>query len=147
MMVQTFMRSKAPPFPDTAYVPGEKSPDGSSNFTVKDSGTRQQFDSGMVRDTEEGKVDWALVADGPMLRRWAEHLTKGAKKYAPRNWMLAAGQEEYNRFRASAWRHFMQAMNGDADEDHFAAVYFNLNGMAYVKEKMNGGREQGAANQ
>lgn len=105
-------------------------------FTVKDSGARMEFDSGMVRDITEGKVNWALVADGPMLRRYAEHLTKGAVKYNPRNWMKATGEEEYNRFRESAFRHFMQWYYGDEDEDHAAAVFFNINGAEYVKERM-----------
>lgn len=104
-----------------------------SGFQVKDSGQRQQFDSGMVRDVVAGKVDYTLVLDGPMLERWAEHLTKGAEKYAARNWMLAEGEAELERFRQSAFRHFLQWMRGDVDEDHAAAVVFNLNGAEYVK--------------
>lgn len=80
-----------------------------------------------------GKVDYTLVLDGPMLERWAEHLTKGAEKYAARNWMLAEGEAELERFRQSAFRHFLQWMRGDVDEDHAAAVVFNLNGAEYVK--------------
>ena len=51
------------------------------DFVVKDSGARQEFESGMVRDTSFGKVQFHRVNDGPMLKRWAEHLTKGAVKY------------------------------------------------------------------
>lgn len=90
----------------------------------------------MVRDVTDDKMLWHLVADGPMLRRWAAHLTGGAKKYAPRNWMKASGDAEYERFRESAFRHFMQWYNGDTDEDHAAAVMFNLNGAEYVQGKM-----------
>lgn len=111
------------------------SPDG---FTVKDSGAREEFDSGMVRDTTEGKTDYTLVLDGPMFYRWAIHMTKGAVKYSKRNWMKAAGEAELGRFRESAIRHFVQWMKGDTDEDHAAAVMFNINGMEYVKEKING---------
>ena len=110
-----------------------------TEFVVKDSGERQQFDSGMVRDTTEGKADFSLVYDGPMLKRWAVHLTKGAEKYAPRNWMLARGLSEYLRFKASAARHFFQWMIGDRDEDHASAVFFNINGAEYVKEQMDAG--------
>lgn len=107
------------------------------NFTVKDSGKRQQFESGMVRDVTEGKIDYTLVLDGPMFERWAQHLTSGAAKYDARNWMRAEGQEELDRFRSSALRHFIQWMRGDTDEDHAAAVMFNVNGVEYVKEKLN----------
>ena len=102
-------------------------------FITHDSGARAQFASGMQRDTDEDKVLWHLVASGPMLRRWAELLTRGARKYDADNWMKANGEEEYNRFRASAFRHFMQWYYGIADgEDHAAAVLFNVNGAEYV---------------
>lgn len=109
-------------------------------FEVKDSGVRQEFVGGMVRDTQEGKVDWWRVAVGPMLERWAVHLTKGNTKYPDikpgvPNWTLAEGDEEYERFRQSAFRHFMQWFNGATDEDHAAAVMFNVNGAEYVKGK------------
>jgi hypothetical protein len=111
-------------------------------FEVKDSGSRQEFDSGMVRDTQDGKIDYTVVLDGPMLDRWAEHLTKAKQKYPDirpgvANWTLAAGEEELVRFRKSAFRHFRQWLRGDSDEDHAAAVIFNLNGYEYVKEKLN----------
>jgi hypothetical protein len=115
----------------SSAVPSVGSSAGS--FQVKDSGQRMEFESGMVRDLAEGKVDYSLIYDGPMLDRWAEHLTKGAVKYAVRNWMKARGQEEYERFRSSAARHFRQWFRGDIDEDHAAAVYFNLNGAEYVR--------------
>lgn len=113
-------------------------------FTIKDSGERKQFASGMVRDTAAGKIEYHRVLEGPMLGRWAEHLTKGAAKYPDNpdgsaNWTLAEEQAEFNRFKASAFRHFMQLLNGDKDEDHAAAVFFNINGMMYVLEKMRRG--------
>ena len=112
-----------------------------SQFTVKDSGARQEFSSGMVRDTAEGNVDFTAILDGPMFDRWAAHLTKAKEKYpdvAPgvANWTLASGMEEMIRFRKSAFRHFRQWLRGDTDEDHAAAVMFNMNGYEYVKEKL-----------
>jgi hypothetical protein len=110
-------------------------------FEVKDSGARQEFESGMVRDTTEGKTDYTRILDGPMFDRWADHLSKGAVKYpdvAPgvANWTLANGEEELARFKKSAMRHFRQWLRGDVDEDHAAAVYFNVNGAEYVKERI-----------
>jgi hypothetical protein len=89
----------------------------------------------MVRDVATDKLNAALVLDGPMFLRWAQHLTKGAIKYAKRNWMKAAGDEEYERFRESAVRHFIQWYNGETEEDHAAAVFFNINGAEYVRGK------------
>jgi hypothetical protein len=103
---------------------------------IKDSGKRMKFDSGMVRDVTDDKVDFSLILDGPMFHRWAEHLTAGAKKYAARNWMQANGQAELDRFRESALRHMIQWFYGATDEDHAAAVMFNLNGAEYVKDRL-----------
>ena len=113
-----------------------------NEYVTKDSGQRAKFESGMVRDTTEGKTLWHKVADGPLLQRWAELLTRGAEKYPDEeagkpNWMLAEGQVELQRFRQSAFRHFMQWFNGDTDEDHAAAVFFNLNGAEFVKGKLD----------
>jgi hypothetical protein len=110
------------------------------NFKLNDSGKRTEFSGGMVRDTTEGKTHYHRVFDGPMCDRWAEHLTKGAVKYPDvspgrPNWMLAQGEEELARFKESAVRHFRQWLRGDTDEDHAAAVFFNINGAEFVREK------------
>lgn len=112
-----------------------------SEFEIKDSGERAQFAGGMVRDTATGKIDYTLVLDGPMFTRWAEHLTKGAKKYSKRNWMKASEQEELDRFRESACRHFVCWYRGDIDEDHASGIYFNVNGAEFVKIKLQAGEK------
>lgn len=111
------------------------------NFIIKDSGKREEFVGGMVRDTAAGKVNYLKVLDGPMLHRWAEHLTKGAIKYPDirpgvANWTLAAGEAEYQRARESAIRHFFQYLRGDVDEDHASALFFNVNLAEYVRAKL-----------
>lgn len=117
-----------PPQDIDSVIPG-------SSYIIHDSGKRQEFGGGMVRDIEEGKVDYTLITDGPMFDRWAVHLTKGAVKYSARNWMKAGGIEEYERFRKSAFRHFRDWMRDKKDEDHAAAVFFNINGAEYVQAK------------
>lgn len=104
---------------------------------LHDSGNRVTFASGMVRDVDVNKIHYDLVYDGPMLKRWARQLTLGAAKYALRNWMKAHTEDELTRFRESAARHFAQWMAGETDEDHAAAVFFNVNGAEYVKSQMN----------
>lgn len=119
---------------------------------MKDSGSRSEFNSGMVRDTTEGKMRPDLVRDGPMFQRWVALMTNGAKKYEARNWMKAAGEEEYGRFLESADRHFniwitwmLYGVNIEdpnnptqtpLSEDHAAAAFFNINGAEYVRERM-----------
>lgn len=103
-------------------------------YETKDSGEREVFTSGMQRDTTDDKIDYSLVFDGPMFQRWAELMDRGAEKYDKRNWMKAAGHEELARFRESAIRHFLMWFWGWTDEDHAAAVIFNINGKEYVDE-------------
>jgi hypothetical protein len=107
------------------------------NFITKDSGERLQFDSGMVRDVTTGKCNYLLPFSGPMFERWAQLLTRGAEKYSADNWMRANGEAELRRFQESAARHFIQWLRGDTDEDHAAAVFFNLNGAEYVKDRLS----------
>ena len=114
---------------------------GPDQFVVKDSGDHHAEASGMVRSSTAGKIDYETVFNGPMLDRWAIHLTKGAAVYPDQpdgtpNWMLANGEAELRRARKSALRHFRQWLRGDRDEDHAAAVYFNLNLAEYVRDKI-----------
>lgn len=103
-------------------------------FVVKDSGAREEYPSGMRRDTQEGKPDYTLIHIG-FLTRLAIHLGKGAIKYGEGNWMLANSEDEMKRFRKSATRHLMQWLSGEEDEDHAMAVVFNIMAYEYVKEK------------
>jgi len=111
-------------------------------FTIKDSGERQQFESGMVRDTAEGKTDYTSVYFGPMFKRWAVHLTKGREKYPDTepgipNWTLGSGIAEWIRARQSFLRHQEAWLAGHKDEDHAAAMYFNINLKENVEKKMS----------
>lgn len=108
---------------------------------LKDSGQRLQFASGMVRDVDHTKPAFDLVIpegipyEELMLTRWAELLRKGAIKYARRNWEKADSDEELQRAKASAFRHFMQWFTEENDEDHAAAVFFNINEVETIKYK------------
>jgi len=120
-------------------------------YITKDSGERQQFESGMQRDTTVGKLLFHLVRFGPMFMRWVGLLTRGAVKYDENNWMKANGPAELKRFIESADRHFaiwatyrLTGVNIEdpekptrlpLTEDHAAAVFFNINGAEYVVER------------
>jgi len=103
-------------------------------FETKDSGKRETYDSGMVRDVRDGKTRYDLV-DRTMLKRWAELMGRGADKYGDDNWRLANSDAELKRFKESAFRHFMQWLEGETDEDHAAAVFFNIAAAEYVLQK------------
>lgn len=94
-----------------------------SDFTeVKDSGERQEFETGSVRDTREGKGRYDLIPTEP-LRRLAVHYENGAKKYGDRNWEKG---QPISRHFDSAQRHLEKAKDGLQDEDHLAAAIWNM---------------------
>ncbi len=111
--------------------------------SVKDSGKRESYSTGMVRDTQDGKPAFSLLLregvpfEEQMLTRWAQHMANGAKKYGDRNWEKAATTEEMERFKASAIRHLVQWACGDESEDHAAAVFFNINAYETTKYVIN----------
>lgn len=110
---------------------------------IHDSGQRQVFASGAMRDPSTGKLDWTRVTFGPMLRRWALHLTRAEAKYPDPepgipNFSLIKGEEEYIRYKKSAYRHFMSWFYNETDEDHASAVFFNINGVEIIKAKQRG---------
>lgn len=101
-------------------------------YLTKDSGKRDHFDSGMVRDTQKGKARFDLMFpvdvpyDQQMITRFAKLLARGAEKYGDRNWEKGDSDKEIARARSSALRHMMQWACGETDEDHAAAVMFNI---------------------
>ncbi len=101
-----------------------------ANTPIKDSGKREDFPTGAVRDTEEGKPRYDLISV-PAMTRLAHHLRKGAEKYNARNWEKGM---DYSRLYSSALRHLMQWSAGDRDEDHLAAVLFNVMALAHFDE-------------
>jgi hypothetical protein len=90
----------------------------------------------MVRDTQDGKPRYDLIPLGP-LRRLADLYARGAEKYGENNWQLATGQEELTRFKASAFRHLIDWLNGDVEEDHAAAVCWNVFSAMWLESNLS----------
>ena len=111
-------------------------------FITKDSGKRKEYNSGMRRDLQEGKPRFDLIFplsqkyNETLLYRWAMLMERGMSKYGYRNWEKANSKEELNRFKQSSMRHFMQWFSDEKDEDHVAAILFNLNAYEWLKEKL-----------
>lgn len=103
---------------------------------VKDSGKRQEFQTGGVRDPSEGKGRFDLIPPYP-LRRLAQHYENGARKYADRNWEKGL---PLGRFLDSALRHLADFMEGNRQEDHLAAAIWNLFGYLHTEREIREGR-------
>jgi len=89
---------------------------------MHDSGERQHFDTGAIRDTATGKGRFDLLSPEVLFRlaRWTE---EGAQKYTDRNWEKGM---PISRCYDSAMRHLVKYLAGWDDEDHLAAVVWNV---------------------
>ena len=102
---------------DTAVAEAKSS----RQVQMKDSGERQQFETGAVRDAAADKPRIDLIS--PFAKRRLGHwLLLGAKKYAERNWEAGI---PISRCIASLERHLAAYQAGENDEDHLAAVMCN----------------------
>jgi hypothetical protein len=105
------------------------------NFTLNDSGKREQFETGSVRDTAEDKPRYELIPV-EALERLAMLYTRGAKVYGPDNW--SRGQP-FRRVFGSMLRHAFAWAKGERDEDHLAAVAWNAFALMYFEEALKKG--------
>ena len=117
------------------------------DFIVADSGAREAFDSGMVRDIRAGKGRFDLMTPIP-LRRLAKVYEGGALKYEARNWEKGS---PLSRFADSAQRHLndyhmiclfkregipLERLPADVNpnEDHLAQAAWNLFSMMHHED-------------
>jgi len=93
------------------------------SFTsVKDSGKRQEFETGSRRDSREGKGRFDLLPPYA-ITRLAIHFENGATKYGDGNYLK--GQPTH-RYMESALRHLFKYIDGDREEDHLSASAWNI---------------------
>jgi hypothetical protein len=96
---------------------------------LKDSGERQQFKTGAVRDAAVRKPllellpPWALFA-------WGWIMEAGARKYAARNWEKGM---PISRYLSSAKRHIEAYQAGFRDEPHLWQALWNIGGAVHTQ--------------
>ena len=103
---------------------------------MKDSGERTEFETGSVRDKTVGKGRFDLIPFIALERhaKWSE---KGVKKYGERNWELGQPLAGYLN---SGSRHLLKLMDGQEDEDHLAAVLWNVSAYIWTENEIIEGR-------
>ena len=82
----------------------------------------RQFTTGAQRDTGDGKLRLSLLPVDEMNRVLKRYLD-GAEKYGENNWMKGMPLSVYYD---SAYRHLQAWWSGDNQEDHAAAVVWNM---------------------
>lgn len=102
---------------------------------LKDTGKRQEFETGAVRDLGDEKGSYELVS--PLaLKRIALIYEKGCKKYSPRNWEKGMS---VGRVLQSAIRHLEQYIEGYRDEDHLGQAAWNCMAAIHFEEMIERG--------
>ena len=82
----------------------------------------RHFDTGAQRDTADGKLRMSLIPQKELERVMKRYLS-GAQKYGENNWMKGMPLSVYYD---CAHRHLSAWWSGEDDEDHAAAVVWNM---------------------
>lgn len=103
---------------------------------LKDSGKRVEFETGAVRDTQEGKGRYDLLPPAA-IREVAQRFEAGAIQYQDRNWEKGI---PLSRFLSSGLRHTFAVLEGRTDENHAAAAAWNLLCFIETRQRIADGR-------
>ena len=103
-------------------IPGTEKLSTSKELHILDSGNRREFESGAVRDIQEGKgrmdlLPWAAIMEV------SKHCENGAKKYGEHN--IDKGIPTHSLCDSAA-RHLAKYLDGWTDEPHLLAAAWNL---------------------
>jgi len=102
---------------------------------MHDSGKRQEFTTGAMRDTADDKPRPDLIS--PFAEeRLGEWMRKGAVKYHEFNWAKGLPM---SRCLSSLCRHIMKFKQGMKDEDHLSAILFNAMAIIHYEEMIKRG--------
>ena len=96
------------------------------------------FDSGAIRDTQEGKEDYTETISWRAFKRYAKYMTKMASKYGSGNFKKGIPIDNYEK---SMLRHVQKYMENkyeggtvETEQDHLAAIVFNVFGIMHEEE-------------
>lgn len=103
---------------------------------LHDSGARQEFDTGAVRDTQEGKGRFDLIPPYP-IEQLAKLYEAGCKKYGDRNWEKGI---PLGRMIDSAMRHLNKWVQGKRDEPHLVQAAWNILNLIHFIHEIEEGR-------
>ncbi len=120
---------------DEQETAGSQEDDPPERKPMQDSGKREIFSTGAVRDSAEGKPRPDLFSPFAM-QRIGLWLTRGAEKYSEHNWLKGIPA---SRCLASLHRHLMKYMQGATDEDHLSAVATNCMFLLHFDEAVKRG--------
>lgn len=98
----------------------------------------RQFQTGAIRDLEEGKEDYTETISWTAFKRYAQYMTSKKAKYGAGNFKKGIPIESYEK---SMIRHLQKYMENKFEEgqveveyDHLSAMVFNIFGIMHEEE-------------
>lgn len=96
------------------------------------------FESGAIRDSQEGKEEYQEAISDLTLRRYALYMLSQAKKYGKGNWKKGISSESYSNSLDRHLNKYRIKKNWGIDiepgVDHLSAALFNLQGLIHNEE-------------
>lgn len=99
-----------------------------------------KFNTGAIRDSQEGKEDYTETISWTGLKRYAQYLTEKKSKYGGGNFKKGIPIDNYEQ---SMLRHVQKYMankhengNVEKDQDHLSAILFNVFGIIHEEERV-----------
>lgn len=96
------------------------------------------FESGAIRDKEDGKEDYIETISWSAFKRYAQYMTGKKAKYGAGNFKKGIPTESYER---SMVRHLQKYLVNkyeggtvEKEEDHLSAIVFNVFGILHNEE-------------
>ena len=102
---------------------------------ILDSGKRQSFGTGAVRDIQTDKGRYDLLPP-EAIAALAKHFEAGAVKYCARNWEKGI---PLSRYLDSALRHTFKILAGMDDEPHAEAAMWNMATFIATRQRIKDG--------
>lgn len=100
--------------------------------------THRTFETGAIRDREDGKPDYTETISWTAFRRYGEYMTAKKAKYGSGNFKKGIDIDSYER---SLLRHIQKYMENkyeegdqETEEDHLSAMLFNIFGIIHEEE-------------
>lgn len=96
------------------------------------------FSTGAIRDTQSGKTDFTETISFTAHNRYAKYMTKKKEKYGAGNFKKGIPIDSYEksllRHIDKYFRNKYENGNDEKDEDHLAAMRFNIDGIMHEEE-------------
>lgn len=99
-----------------------------------------QFGTGAIRDSQDGKLDFLETISFTAHERYARYMTGKKRKYGTGNFKKGIPIESYEksllRHIDKYFRNKYENGSDEPNEDHLAAIRFNVDGIMHEEEQM-----------